>query len=995
MTRTSEISRAVRRALFMSAVATASVGSLSAYAQDQDQDQEQDQADVTTVTVTGTRIASPNLEAISPVTAITSEELGLTGKVRIEDVINQLPQAFAAQGSQISNGSDGTASVDLRGLGSQRTLVLVNGRRLMPGDPDGGSAADLNQIPLALVKRVDVLTGGASSVYGADAVAGVVNFVMDTDFEGFRFEGNYSFNQHKNDHPSAAIVEARGFPLPESSVNTGYAKDFTLALGIGGEEANGHATFYATYRDVDAILQAQYDYSACTFNSGAANFTCGGSGTSEFSHFFVVNPITGNFSNTATCPSGAGCALGVGNVLRPFTAADQYNFGPVNHYQRPDERYTVGAFLDYDMSETAQVYGEMMFMDDRTVAQIAPSGSFLSGYSVNCANPLWTAQQRQEFCGQFGLAGPTQFAQVLVGKRNTEGGGRQDDIGHESYRVIAGFRGELGSSWNFDAYFQHGVTRRLSTYLNDFSIVRTARALDVVTDPDTGGAVCASVLDGTDPNCVPYNIWTRDSVSPEALAYLQTPGLIRAQARQQIAHVDFTGDLSNVIKLPTAETGLVLNAGVEYRDENTEFRPDTAFETGDLAGQGGATTPVGGRFDAQDAFFEARMPLVEGKPGIEALSFETGYRYSEYSTGFDADTYKVGLDYAPIEQVRLRGSFQRAVRAPNVGELFSSQSVALSGTDDPCDGVPDATLAQCQATGMTAAQYGLVPENPASQYNGLLGGNPNLQPESSDTMSFGVVFRPSFANLVVAVDYFDIEVDDTIVPTVGGLADVYITQCVATQDPAFCNLIHRDSLGSLWLSPTGFIEDTALNIGALSTKGIDLQANYTLNLGDHRLGFSLVGTRIEEFMTEPVKGLGSYDCAGLFGSICGVPAPEWRHSFRTNWRTPWRGLDVSATWRYFDAVDLDRTSTNPQLARPTSGSITDLRFGSRSYLDLTGSITFAENYTLRIGANNVTDKDPPLVGQLNCPAGPCNGNAFAQVYDVLGRQWFATLTVDF
>src|SRR5262245_66614830 len=269
------VQQAVRLALLASA--TPAVLTSPAFAKDQDAADSMDE-----VVVTGSRIVSPNLQSISPVTAIGAEELNIAGKTRIEDVLNQLPQAFASQGSNISNASDGTASVDLRGLGVNRTLVLVNGKRLMPGDPDGGSAADLNQIPLSLVKRVDVLTGGASSVYGADAVAGVVNFVMDTDFEGVRFDYNYSFYNHSNDqHTIQDVVNASGYDLPSGTTNAGYAKDFSIAFGIGGAEGRGHATFYATYREVDPVLQSRFDYSACTVNLAAQgqNFTCGGSQT--------------------------------------------------------------------------------------------------------------------------------------------------------------------------------------------------------------------------------------------------------------------------------------------------------------------------------------------------------------------------------------------------------------------------------------------------------------------------------------------------------------------------------------------------------------------------------------------------------------------------------------------------------------------------------------------------------------------------------------------
>jgi outer membrane receptor protein involved in Fe transport len=966
------------------------------------------------VVVTGSRIVAPNLQSISPITAIGAEELNIAGKTRIEDVLNQLPQAFAAQGSNISNASDGTATVDLRGLGSQRTLVLVNGKRLMPGDPDGGSAADLNQIPLTLVKRVDVLTGGASSVYGADAVAGVVNFVMDTEFEGVRIDANYSFYNHKNDNDNIqGIVGARNYALPEDNVNVGYAKDYSIAVGIGGAEGRGHATFYATYREVDPVLQAEFDYSACTLNLAQTgfNYTCGGSGTSDPAHFFILHPTNpmAPDPNPAECPALTGCTFGTDGVLRNYTANDQYNFGPVNYFQRPDERFTAGVFGNFKISDSADVYGEIMFMDDRSVAQIAPSGAFFGTYSVNCNNPYWSDSMRQQFCGAFGLdTSPTStdFGLVQVGRRNTEGGGRQDDIGHESYRIVAGVRGELGEMWSYDAYIQHGETKRNSTYLNDFSARRTGLALNAVDD-GTGNIVCLVNADADpandDANCAPWNVWQVGGVDPSSagLAYLQTPGFQRATARQEIAHVDFTADFTNAVKLPSTETGLVVNFGAEYRDEKTNFTVDEAFRTGDLAGQGGATLPVAGRFDVMDVFAEARLPLFEGMTGIQAMSVEAGYRFSDYSTGFSTDTYKAGLDWAPVDMVRFRTSYQRAVRAPNVGELFSSVSVALDGTQDPCAGAIaglEYTAEECARTGVTAAQYGLIAPNSAGQYNGLLGGNINLSAEKSDTISFGFVLRPPVGDLSIAVDYFDIKIEDTISLVTGGNADTFIISCLQTGDPFYCDKINRDANGSLWRSNAGYIEDVSFNLGEVRTKGIDLQTSYTLNLGEHRLGFNLVGTLLDTLETTPVTGGDSYDCVGFYGGTCTVPAPEWRHSFRTNWRTPWAGLDVAATWRYFGESKSERQSTSDFLSGNVNANGISTDIAGYSYFDLTASMTFAEKFTFRVGANNLFDKSPPIIpsgGVNDCPSGPCNGNTWAQVYDAMGRQIFATMTIDF
>ena len=266
-------------------------------------------------------------------------------------------------------------------------------------------------------------------------------------------------------------------------------------------------------------------------------------------------------------------------------------------------------------------------------------------------------------------------------------------------------------------------------------------------------------------------------------------------------------------------------------------------------------------------------------------------------------------------------------------------------------------------------------------------------------MSFGFVLRPEIGDLSIAVDYFDIKVEDTISSTVGGNADTYITNCIDTGQPEFCDLVHRDEFGSLWLSATNaYIVDTSLNLGTLRTTGVDLQASYTLNLGEHRLGFNLVGTHLMEYSNAPLPGFPSYECKGFYGGTCGIPAPEWRHSFRTNWRTPWNGLDVAATWRYYGDAKSERLSSNPQLSGPVNVNGIANGVPAYSYLDLTAAMTFAEKFTFRVGANNILDKTPPIIpsgGVVDCPAGPCNGNTWAQVYDSLGRQIFATVTIDF
>ncbi|HYE50802.1 MAG TPA: TonB-dependent receptor plug domain-containing protein, partial [Azospirillaceae bacterium] len=581
-------------------------GMAAGTAQAQDQQLEE-------IVITGSRIRSANLVSTSPVTVIGSEEVKLQGTTRVEDLVNNLPQAFADQGGAVSNGASGTATVNLRNLGPTRTLVLVDGRRLPAGTPTSGTAAnvapDLNQIPAALIERVEVVTGGASAVYGSDAVAGVVNFIMQDDFEGVRVDAQYSFYQHENDNKVADIVRARGFDLPDKNVTDGFTKDVTAVLGVNSENGKGNLTLYAGYREIDALTQAERDFSACATGSDATGLTCSGSGTTSPARIQAVTP-DGNLGTNYTLDPGTG------NTFRPYVGArDAFNFAPYNYYQRPDKRYTMGAMGHYEINEAVDVYAQLMFHDDRTIAQIAPSGLFYGNfYQVPCSNPLLSADQVQKLCTDLGY-GLDDTATVLIGKRNVEGGGRQDDRQHTSYRMVGGFRGDLGGGWNYDVYGSRGEVVFAETYLNDFSVARGQRALNVVRDPATGQAVCASVLDGTDPNCVPYNIFSANGVTPAALAYLQTPGFQRGHTRQYIASGSLSGDLGQYgVQSPVATSGVGIALGAEYRKEALLLRTDNAFTTGDLAGQGGPTIGIEGSFNVKELFGELRVPLVEGQP---------------------------------------------------------------------------------------------------------------------------------------------------------------------------------------------------------------------------------------------------------------------------------------------------------------------------------------------------------------------------------------------
>lgn len=987
------------------------------------------------IVVTGSRIRQPNLESASPVTVVTAQEFQDTGTTRVEDLVNSLPQVFAGQGSNVSNGASGTATLNLRGLGSERTLVLVNGRRLVPGDPTT-SAADINVIPAAMIKRVDVLTGGASSVYGADAVAGVVNFVMDTEFEGFKLDTQYSVYNHDNRNRDVFTSALGTRPYPRGMVTDGGTFDITASFGTSFDDGRGRAVAYVGYRNIKAVTQANRDYSACALSGRTAAqvqangqlYTCGGSATSPTGTVFYFD----NFGDP-TDADGDGVADSFTSTIGQFGANrtllggfTPYNFNPRNYFQRPDERYTAGVFADYEISEAFHPYMEFMFMDDRTVAQIAESGNFGNTLSINCDNPLLGASQRAAFCDTenllvsplpgdaFTVVGnvaaenaariarglgepllPTTpfaftdpltgatynrgFAQIL--RRNVEGGPRRDDLQHTSYRAVLGVKGDLSPAWSYDAYYQYGRTNFAETYFNDFSITRLNRALDVVTGPG-GTPVCRSTLDGTDPNCVPYDIFNPGTGGPSTAAvnYLGTPGFQRGIVSEQVASAYLSGALGEYgIQSPWADEGLGVVIGAEYRKEKLDFFSDLAFQTGDLAGQGAPTLPVSGEFDVKEIFTEVRIPIASNS-WVYDFNITGGYRYSDYSTGAQTDTYKVEGEFAPIRDIRIRGGYNRAVRAPTVQDLFAPQRVALDGSTDPCAGAPIAAGdVGCLATGLRVGQ--VVAPNPSSQYNGLIGGNPNLIPETADTYTAGVVLQPRFLpGFAASVDYFNIEVEGAIQ---GIGADTILEQCDrTTADPFFCGLVVRDPSGSLWRSNAGYVIDLAQNIGRLKTSGLDIQANYTRDIGSiGRLGLSFLGTYLIDLTSNPGVG-GDIECVKRAGNICGTPNPEWRHQARVSFDMP-NGMGASVRWRYFDPVAVD------------GGNPGSSRFDAQNYFDLALTWEVGDNYNFRLGANNIFDREPPVTGSQSCPAGFCNGNTFAQVYDALGRYMYAGVTLDF
>ncbi|WP_229459203.1 TonB-dependent receptor domain-containing protein [Massilia cavernae] len=459
---------------------------------------------------------------------------------------------------------------------------------------------------------------------------------------------------------------------------------------------------------------------------------------------------------------------------------------------------------------------------------------------------------------------------------------------------------------------------------------------------------------------------------------------------QEIQGGNLSADLSEYgVKVPTSETGVGVSFGLERRREKLQLETDTAFQTNDLSGQGGPSFGVAGQYTVKEVFGEVRVPLLEKRPFFDLLSLSASYRYSDYSTGKTTDSYGAGVEWAPISQIKVRGTYQRSARAANIVELFTPAGMSLYDNDaDPCAGAtPTASLAQCARTGVTAAQYGTIIDSPAGQYLQRTGGNANLNPEEADSYTLGLVLEP-MRNLSLTIDAFSIDVKDVIanVP-----ATTSLSKCLETGDAQFCSLIHRDDIGTLWAKEAAFIDAVNQNLATRKTTGLDLGASYGYKVaGLGNLGFSILGTYLRSFETQDLPGDTTYDCKGLYGPTCGTPLPEWRHKARITWTSPW-AFEAAFTWRHIDSVDLDRTSKAPQL----SGNVfpVDRTLGARDYLDISGSWSLTKQLTLSGGINNLLDKDPPISAQVGSGFG--NGNTYPQVYDANGRKIFVGLTAKF
>ncbi len=974
-------------------------------------------SEVAEIVVTGSRIPQPNMTSVSPIQVVGAAEISRGGRPVTAEILNQLPQSFQNPVSGLGStsnplsGPGGVATVDLRGIGQTRTLVLVDGRRLGVGDPNTGNsnpAPDLNQIPSQLVERIDVVTGGASAVYGSDAIAGVVNFIMKRDFEGVQLDAQWGVYQHKQHNDTVSRLYRPDIVRPPGKAWDGKSRDFSVVMGANSPDGRGNVTAFMTYHDQDPVVQSARDYSACQLAVTAAGVqSCAGSASSNL---FRLTGTTTNYS-----------VLGnnfVANGTAGTSPPALFNSNAYSYLLQKDTRYTGGFFARYKASEHAELYADFNYMNDRANVQIAPSGLFVgagasptAGYLVNCDNPFLSAQQRPLIGCTPALTASGGTVDLTIGRRNIEGGGRVQFYEHQNYRAVFGSRGLITGSWRYDIYGSYYYTTAFQSSSNYVSIARIQQALLVRQTPT--GPACTVTSGG----CAPYNIFQDGGVSQAALNYLGIQGTNHGATSERIIEGTVTGDLGDYgVKSPWAQDGVGVAFGFHHRRDHLDFTPDSALRSGDLSGAGGASTIIDNSIRVAEGYIETRVPLMQDMAMVKDLSLEGGFRYSDYSTGIQAKTYKAAVSYAPTDDIRFRAAYQSALRAPSILELYTPTSVTNTSSVgvDPCAptvspaGVlvaATATLAQCARTGVTAAQYGnggttnTIAQCISAQCAVLNGGNVLLGPEKAKTFSVGFTFTPGFVpGLNASIDYYRIKLTDKISNVPLGTS---LNRCLETGNPLYCANIRRSAAtGVIYgtqLASAGYIVGTNANLGAGVNSGFDGQITYRLPLSDwgmDRFGgltFALNGAYLLKATTAPLPGDPAYDCAGLFGPSCQGLFPKWRHTLSATWATPW---DVSATlaWRYIGEAKFERDTNEPSgLGRNTTDAFNHT-LPERSYVDLSAQWTVNDKVTLTGGVNNIFDQDPPLINSAYVGTGLPNTYS---TYDLLGRKLFVSVRAAF
>jgi outer membrane receptor protein involved in Fe transport len=900
------------------------------------------------VIVTGTRIKRRDFSSPSPLATVDREAFEFSGQPTLEEYLNRMPQILPDYGRTANNPGNGTATLNLRGMGAGRTLVLLNGRRVAPSGV--GSAIDVNNLPRSLIERVEIITGGASTVYGSDAVAGVINFITRQDFDGLGIDTSYS------------IAEKGDADIFDANVAFGH----NLASG------RGNITLYAGYYERDPLFASEREFTAVNYSE---NWRTGelderGSGIWPGSIVYYPEVDLGSGPVYLTWdPDG---------MPRAWNSdTDLYNFAPVNYLQIPLTRYSVGLMSTLDVSENFEAYVEASYIRNESQQSLAPVPAY-DLLLVNTDNPVLTPETRQVFEEQM-LPVEPGIAGMLLGRRMSELGPRILDHTRKYARGVAGLRGEFADGWELDAWITYTDASEDEVLLNRVDMSRLAQGL--LVDP-----VSSECFDRSD-GCVPLDIFGEGRLSPEGVEFIRAEPLPSlAERTQALASVVVTGSPFDIWAGP-----LDMAFGAEWRRDKGRFRDSEALQGEGIAG-------VDGTESVLELYTEALVPVIDSESG-QYVALELGARWSDYRNAGSVWTYKAGMEWRPTDSLLFRTMFQRAVRAPNLQELFTTQSTGLRTnlftTSDPCsasmDPVGSGNADKCIAQGIPADQIGVFEAARNYPVYFTTGGNPDLEPESSDTFTAGVVITPNAVpGLTIAVDYFDIEITDTI----GDINAVGICFDSLNTTGLFCDNITRDDT----LNVSGVVQLTS-NRGLEATSGVDTQLQYVTDLpsslalleGDARFTIDAIWTHTFSIETQENLVTTIYDTAGYFGYPCRADLLGGTcSSNRVNSHFAYTSgpLDIRLTWRWIERTrnggplySADFGFPDPQLAIPTVSSY--------HYFDLGFGWYFTDSILARFGINNLFDKKPPQMADNVWSNGTDTG-----MFDVFGRTYFLSLSLE-
>lgn len=915
------------------------------------------------IEITGSRIKSINGTSTSPVTSLSEAQLTSSQPVAVEEVIRSLPAAVPAIGPGTNNGTGGGATIDLRGLGSNRSLVLVNGRRLVPFDLNG--VVDTNSVPIALLQRVDVFTGGASAVYGADAVAGVVNFVLKKNFQGVEAT------------TSTGVSEKGDAKRRRTDITVGSA----LADGKGNVALSIGAT------STDPVRQGLRDFGAVSRSSTT--------GAEQGSFTTVPAYLDSAAISYQLLPNGD----------PDFNGLSTFNFNPLNYYQTPLKRLQATALGNYVINDHAEVYLELSYTRSNVISNLAPSGTFFNTYSVPIGNPFISNALRADLCTAYGIAaancapGSTTEFSVDIGRRFTELGPRVNEFRNKTLQTTVGIKGAITGSWGYDAYFSRGEADQNQLLVNWGSSSKVQQALR---------AVDANACLDTSNGCVPLNVFGAEgTITPAMARFINLSSISTVGIKQDVASASVNGDLGTFTS-PWSKRPIGVAFGLEQRELTANNFADAAGQiNGEVLGTGAPSPTVEGKFKLSETFAEAQIPLISDAPFAHSLSLDIGIRNSQFKTTTTTSfsSYKFGGDWEPFRGLRIRAMGQRATRAPNVSELFQPLITGLDNLAvDPCQGtninagdigVAGTLTNLCVLTGVPTARVGSLPPPSAGQANVLTGGNAALKPEVADTMTIGFVFEPTFApGLTLSLDYYKIDIDKAV--STPSVTDVMDDCYSAARNPgrtltAGCGLIGRGPGGTFNGSSAPGIGLALSNLGKQATSGFDLGVDYQLRLsalGMPKAGSVDIGLQLNivdkyEFQATPSSV--NRDCLGYYSVACGAPNYKQKFSQRTVWNAA--NFSVGYNWRHVGKVTEEPGGTNFLPAYST--------IKAYDYVDLSATWQVTKNVRLNLSVNNAFDKKPPEVGNTIGTTTTNSGNTFPQNYDAIGRYYTLGATVKF